>query len=397
MFKRSIKQKIISYFFKGEVILLIGARQVGKTSLIESIIHSQKIQDESLLLNCDYIEDRELLNQEKIESLKTIIGNKKYIFIDEGQKVKNIGNTLKMLVDLYKTTKQIVVTGSSSVHILHQTSEPLTGRKNVIHLYPLSIQEITQTNGKLEYMRKFEEFLLFGSYPKILNQNSQNDKIRQLKELVSSNLYRDILEFQLIRNPSVLTKLLKALSLQIGSEVSFHELGNTLGINTRTVEKYVDLLEKSYIIFRLPPYFTNKRKELSKMNKIYFYDLGIRNALINNFNILGNRTDTGALFENYIISERLKHRAYNDIYADQYFWRDYNQNEIDLIEEYNGMLHTFEIKLKKKNVKIPHSFSEVYTSEYKVINKENILDFFITDESTIKNPPLNECPHSLHQ
>lgn len=375
MFQRIIKQTILESFFKGEVIVLAGARQVGKTSLLEDIIQTEKLHDQVLFLNCDYIEEKDLLNQQKLEPLKRIIGDKKYIFIDEGQKVENIGNTLKMLVDFYKQEKQFLVTGSSSIHILDQTSEPLTGRKNVLHLYPIAVNEITNSIGELEFQKKLEEFLIFGTYPKVLTQISNEEKIRQLKELVSSNLYRDILEFQLIKNPSVLTKLLKALALQIGSEVSLHELGGLVGLDLRTVERYIDLLEKSYIIFRLPPYYTNKRIEISKMNKVYFYDIGIRNALINNFNTLENRDDLGKLFENFVITEKMKFRSYRKIYADQYFWRNYNQNEIDLIEEFEGKLHAYEIKWKKQKIAFPQIFQKSYQAEYQLISQANLLEF----------------------
>ena len=377
MYKRIIADEIYRNFFSGEVMVIVGARQVGKTYLLKRIIKNKKIKDDLVFLNCDYLEDRELLNQQKLEPLKRIIGKKKYLFIDEGQKAENIGNTLKMLVDFYKKEKQIIVTGSSSIHLLDQTAEPLTGRKRVFYLYPISASEIIEQKGELEFQKQFTENLIFGSYPKVLNQLSNEEKIISLKELASSNLYRDILEFQLIKNPSVLNKLLKALALQVGSEVSLHKLGNLIGINLRTAERYIDLLEKSFVIFRLAPYVTNKRKEISKMHKIYFYDLGIRNAIINNFNILENRNDVGQLFENYFILERMKYRSYYRLFANQYFWKNYEQSEVDLIEEFDGNLQAYELKWSKHRAALPLSFRKNYQADCYLVSRENFLDFLL--------------------
>jgi len=377
IYQRVIKKEIINNFFLGEVIMLIGARQVGKTFLLEDIIKTKKIKKQSLFLNADYLEDREILNQQNLQKLKRIIGDKKYIFIDEGQKVENIGNTLKILVNYYKQKKQITITGSSSIHLLDQTAEPLTGRKYFLNLYPLSVQEIVNQEGALNFQKKLEENLIFGSYPKVLNQISNQKKIQKLKELVSSNLYRDILEFQLIKNPAVLTKLLKILALQIGSEVSLHKTANLIGLNLRTVERYIDLLEKSYIVFRLPPFYTNKKKEITKMNKIYFFDLGIRNALINDFNSLENRNDLGNLFENYFIVERMKANSYRQMFCNQYFWKHYNKNEIDLIEDHGGQLKAFEIKWKKQKISFPKSFQENYQAKFNFVCQSNMLDFLL--------------------
>ena len=377
MYIRDITKRITKCFFSGEVILLIGARQVGKTSLLEQIVNTQEIEDKCLFLNCDYVEDRDLLNQQKLEDIKRIVGEKKYIFIDEGQKAENIGNTLKILVDYFKDNKQVVVTGSSSIHLLDKTSEPLTGRRNTFYLFPISTSELVKHEDLFSFQKKLNEFLIFGTYPKVLNQTSESEKIRQLKELVSSNLYRDILEFQLIRNPSVLTKLLKALALQVGSEVSLREIGNLISLDLRTVERYIDLLEKSFVIFRLPPLYKNKRKEMSKMNKIYFYDTGVRNAILNNFNSAENRNDMGHLFENFIISERLKFRKYNDVFGDQYFWRNYNQQEVDLIEDRDGRLYAYEIKRGKRTPDLPPSFKKDYDVEYSVISPTNMTDFLV--------------------
>ncbi len=378
MFKRILKEKIISNFFSGKVIIIVGPRQVGKTTLMDDIIDSKSINSETVRFNCDYIEDRELLNEESLKKVEKMIGEKKYIFIDEGQKVEKIGPMLKILADFYKDKKQIVASGSSSINILDKTSEPLTGRKVVYKMYPVSLDEMKLTFD-LSYIEKnLENFLIFGTYPRILSLDSYEKKINELYELTGGGLYKDILEFQDIKNSNVIIKLLKALALQIGSEVSLHEIGGIVNLDLRTVERYIDLLEKSFILFRLPPYFTNKRKELSKMNKIYFYDLGIRNAIINNFNFLDSRDDAGKLFENFIISERMKYRDYYDIHSYQYFWRNYNKSEIDLLEEYNGKLHAYEIKWNKDKVKPPLNFMETYNnSEFNLINKKNYYDFLL--------------------
>lgn len=377
MFKRLLETQIKKNLFLGKAIILVGPRQVGKTTLIEKIIN--KFGNDSFIkFNCDYSEDREMLNEQSLKKLEKIISDKKIIFIDEGQKVENIGNTLKILVDHYKKSKQVIVTGSSSINILDKTAEPLTGRKIVYKMYPISCGEISFTYDNLYLDKHLNDLLIFGQYPEVLNQDSYEQKTKELLELATSGLYKDILEFQDVKNSSIITKLIKALALQVGSEVSLSEIGGMLGIDLRTVEKYIDLLEKSYIVFRLPPYFTNKRKELNKMNKIFFYDLGIRNAVINNFNFLDSRNDVGQLFENFVILEKMKIREYNNLNAYQYFWKDYNGREIDLIEEYGGILHAYEIKWKKNKVKIPGLFQKLYNNyEFEVVNQKNYLDFLV--------------------
>lgn len=377
MFKRLLETQIKKNFFLGKVIIVVGPRQVGKTTLIEEIL---KISDKDSFIkfNCDYSEDREMLNEQSLKKLEKIISDKKFIFIDEGQKVRNIGNTLKILVDHYKKSKQVIVTGSSSINILDKTAEPLTGRKIVYKMYPISCQEISSTYDNLYLDKHLSDLLIFGQYPGVLNQNSYEGKTKELLELATSGLYKDILEFQDVKNSSIITKLLKVLALQVGSEASLNEIGGMLGLDSRSVEKYIDLLEKSYIIFRLPPYFTNKRKELSKMNKIFFYDLGIRNVVINNFNFLDSRNDVGQLFENFVILEKMKIREYGNLNAYQYFWKDYNGKEIDLLEEYGGVLHAYEIKWSKDKIKTPGLFQELYENyEFNIINQKNYLDFLV--------------------
>lgn len=377
MFKRLLEVETKKNFFSGKAIIVVGPRQVGKTTLIEEILKAP-YADDFIKFNCDYSEDREMLNEQSLKKLEKIISDKKFIFIDESQKVQNIGNTLKILVDYYKKSKQIIATGSSSINILDKTAEPLTGRKIVYKMYPISCREISLTYNNLYLDKHLNDLLIFGQYPGVLNQNSYEGKMKELLELATGGLYKDILGFQDVKNSSIITKLLKAMALQIGSEVSLSEIGRMFNLDSRTVEKYIDLLEKSYIIFRLPPYFTNKRKELSKMNKIFFYDLGFRNAIINNFNFLDSRNDAGQLFENFVILEKMKIREYGNINAYQYFWKDYNGKEIDLIEEYGGFLHAYEIKLSKEKIKEPGLFQKLYKNyKFNTINQKNYLDFLV--------------------
>ncbi|MCK9272848.1 ATP-binding protein [Candidatus Gracilibacteria bacterium] len=378
MYKRILEEKIKNDFFSGKIIMLLGARQIGKTTLVEEILKKNYHENDIVFFNGDYNDDRELLSENSLKKLGLYIEDKKIIFIDEAQKIQNIGNTLKIIFDKYKDQKQLIVTGSSSINLLDLTSEPLTGRKIVYMMYPISIGEIKNTYDVKDIYSSLENLLIFGSYPAVLNKTNITDKIKTLKELSSSSLYRDILEFQQIKNSYVIMKLLKLLALQIGKEVSINELATNLGVDTKTVDRYIDLLEKSFIIFRLPPYFTNKRKELNKSNKIYFYDLGIRNSILGDYNFLENRNDIGELWENFLITERIKKNEYAEKYLSKYFWRTYNQSEIDYIEEYDGKLHAYEFKWGNKLVKVPKSFIEAYPdSSFEVINKDNFLDFVL--------------------
>lgn len=264
--------------------------------------------------------------------------------------------------------------------MLDNTQEPLTGRKYAYNLFPLTLEEIFPANNQLKMLKTLESLLVFGSYPEVVSQRSFNDKQELLQELASSYLYKDILTFQQIKSPDVLLRLLKALALQIGSQVSYSELANTIGIDKKTVEKYIDLLEKSFVVFKLSPYTKNKRREISKLKKIYFYDLGIRNAIINNFNFFENRNDIGDLWENFIISERMRYRAYHKIYANQYFWRTYDGSEVDLIEERSGKLEGYEftwnVKQAKKKLS-PMSWLDYPKSSWRIITSRDLNGFVI--------------------
>lgn len=372
MFKRTIQPKIEKDFFKGKIIVVVGARQVGKTTLVDEIIKNfPKIVKR---FNADDPADREIFQDKNLDILKQIVGISEVVFIDEVQKVRDAGNILKLLVDHYKKDKQFIVTGSSSLNLLDAANEPLTGRKFTYQLFPLSLEEIYQRD-LLGIKKNLESHLIYGMYPDVNRQTSFDDKARILREIASSYLYKDIFDYQEVRNPQVINSLLKALALQIGSEVSYSELSKLIGLDLKTIARYVDLLEKSYVVFRVGPYSTGKRREISKNKKIYFYDVGIRNSVIDNFNGLDLRNDTGALWENFLIVERMKYRTYHNIYTGQYFWRTYDGAEIDLVEERGGRLYGYEIKWSRKKTTAPEKWQEYRNSSYVVINQDNLPGF----------------------
>lgn len=372
MITRSIQSQIEARLFKGKIIIIYGARQVGKTTLIKSI--QEKFPEESLYLNCDESDIRDLLTEPNSTKLKNIVGRKKIIFIDEAQRVKNIGLTLKLFADELKDC-QVVATGSSSFELSNVINEPLTGRKYVFTLNPISLKELVGTFGWIETNRLLEERIVFGMYPEVISKPDEKKVI--LKEITKSYLFKDILTFQGIRKPEQIEKLLLLLAAQIGNEVSYNELANTLGLDKDTVGKYIDILEKAFIIFRLHPFSRNIRTEISKMRKIYFYDTGIRNALLSNFNSLNKRSDTGMLWENFLISERLKNNLSNNIEFKSYFWRTSQQQEIDYIEEVNGELYVYEFTYNyKKRKQISKTFINNYNPKsHLVVSTNNYQDF----------------------
>lgn len=370
--KRSIAQEIQDRFFQKKAIIVLGPRQVGKTTMINEIIESQELP--VLYLNGDEADVRELLSNTTSTRLKTAIGTHKLIFIDEAQRIENIGITLKLITDQIKDV-QVIATGSSSLELRNVINEPLTGRKYEYHLYPLSFSELVNYHGWLEEKRLIEHRLIYGYYPEIVTTSGNEAELLNL--LADSYLYKDILLLGEINKPALLNKILKALALQVGSEVSYNEIGQLVGSSSQTVEKYIDLLEKSFVIFQLPSYSSNVRNEIRKGKKIYFYDNGIRNSIIGNFSGLNQRTDTGALWENFLISERIKVLSMNSIRANRYFWRTTQQQEIDYIEEVSGNISAFEFTWNPKTKKrIPKTFTENYPNcPAKIITSENYNEF----------------------
>ena len=375
MINRANNLQFKQWMFRGKVLILIGSRQVGKTTLI-SEISKGFAQDDVLFFNCDESDVRAVLENSSSTVLKSFIGSKKLFIIDEAQRVKGIGLTLKLIADTLKDV-QVIATGSSAFDLRNELEEPLTGRKIVIELFPISTQEMVNHTSYIEEKRMLEQRMIYGMYPEIINNPTDAKKL--LKELSDSYLFKDILSYKDIRQPDALRKLLTALSLQVGSEVSYNELGNLIGLDKETVERYIDLLEKSFVVFRLTSLSRNGRNELKKSRKIYFYDNGVRNAVINNFNPLSLRADVGDLWENFMISERKKTLHYNQIFANTYFWRTHTQLEIDYIEEREGKLFTYEFKwCDKKKAKIPKLFSELYPeNEFELINAKNYMENFV--------------------
>lgn len=372
MINREILTSVESKMFKGKLLIIYGARQVGKTTLIKKI--GEKFNGTSLYLNCDEPDIRATLIEATSTKLKNLVGQKKLVLIDEAQRVKNIGITLKLLVDQLNDV-QVIATGSSAFELSNIINEPLTGRKYEFHLYPISMRELSNNFGWLETNRLLEERIIYGMYPEIIL--NPNEKKNLLKEITRSYLFKDILSYEGIRKPEILEKLLIALAAQIGSEVSYNELSNTIGIDKDTITKYIDILEKAFIVFRLSPFSKNIRTEITKMRKIYFYDTGIRNALISNYNNLETRNDKDALWENFLICEKLKMNAALNIDLKSYFWRTSQQQEIDYIEDIEGSLNAYEFTFnEKKKKQISKTFLNAYkTKTNSIINRKNYNRF----------------------
>ena len=372
MIERTQESAIKSLIGSNKAIILMGARQVGKSTLLHSLLDG----DESVLwLNGDDDDVRELFRSISSTRLKAIVGNRKTVVIDEAQRIEDIGLRLKLITDQMPGV-QVIATGSSSFELSSKVNEPLTGRKRELKLFPLSFREMVSHTSFLEERRMIPHRLIYGYYPEVVC-NPSNEKV-VLKELTDSYLYKDLLSFDTLRKPDVIVRLLKALALQIGSQVSYNELASLLGLSSKTVEKYLDILEKSYIIFRLGSFSRNMRNELKLSRKIYFWDLGIRNALIGNMAPLENRNDTGALWENFLIAERMKYNSYSNSFAQSYFWRTKDQSEVDYLEEEDGNLSAYEFKWNpaKSKTKCPASFAAAYpSSTYRVITPDNIEEF----------------------
>ena len=354
---------------------MIGARQVGKSTLFKLILEKQDYK--ALQLNCDELEVRNMLSNINTAELRLLIADNRIVVIDEAQRVENIGMTLKLITDNFPEV-QLLVTGSSSFELQDKLNEPLTGRKYEYHLYPISTAELMASNGLLGVKQTLEQRLVYGSYPDMLNH--ADDAKELLMNLAGSYLYKDLLTLESVRRPVLLGKLLTALALQVCSEVSYNELAQTVGTDNKTIEKYIDLLEKCYIVFRLNGFNRNLRSELKKSKKIYFFDNGIRNAILQNFAPLSLRQDAWALWENFIISERIKRNHYSGLYVNSYFWRTTQQQEIDYVEECDGQFSIFEMKWnpRRANTQFPSSFlTAYYVKEKAVVTPENWIEWVV--------------------
>lgn len=353
----------------------MGARQVGKTTLLRQIFE----KEESLLwLNGDETDVQALFKDISATRLKAIFGNKKYIIIDEAQRIPDIGLRLKLITDQIPDI-QLIATGSSSFDLANKVNEPLTGHKWEFKMYPLSFGEMVNHHGLLDEKRLIPHRLVYGYYPEIVaNPGDEKDLLKQLSD---SYLYKDILMWELIKKPDRLLKLLQAIAYQVGSQVSYSELGQICGMDSKTVEKYISLLEQTFIVFRLSSFSRNLRNELKNSKKIYFYDNGIRNALIANFSQVETRTDVGALWENFLISERIKFLHYSNAWTNYWFWRTKEQKEIDFIEESDGLIKAYEFKWNPDaKYKKPSLFLDNYTgSSFEVIHRDNVETFLLPD------------------
>lgn len=371
MITRQLENNIKDKLFKGKAILLIGARQVGKTTLLKKVFENA---EDVLWLNGDDLEVRLYFNNITVEKYRSLIGKAKIVIIDEAQRIENIGLKAKLITDNFSGI-QLVLTGSSSFELANKINEPLTGRKWEYQLYPMSFKEMADANGLFQEIKKLPIRLVYGSYPDVINNPGNERDI--LKQLTNSYLYKDIFEWERIKKPDMLVKLMQALAFQVGSEVSLNELSGLIGIDKGTVEKYITLLEQTQVIFRLPSLSRNLRNELKMSKKIYFYDNGIRNALINNFSDIELRNDIGILWENWMISELKKKNHYQSNNCNSYFWRTTQQQEIDYIEESDGKMTAYEFKWNpSKNAKVSKTFLQSYSvAEVKTINRENYFEF----------------------
>jgi predicted AAA+ superfamily ATPase len=369
MILRRLAPKIQSRLGKGKAIIIVGPRQVGKTTLIKNILENE----DYLFLDADDPTVRNFLTNPNTEQLKSILGKHKVVFIDEAQRIENIGITLKIITDQFKDV-QLIVSGSSAFELSSKLNEPLTGRKWEYQLFPISWKEFEDNVGFIKAEQQLEIRIIYGMYPDVINSVGEESEI--LKQLGDSYLYKDILAISSIRKPEVLEKLLQALALQIGNEVSYNELSQLVGIDKNTVSNYIDILQKAFVLFKLGSFSRNLRNEIKTNQKIYFYDTGIRNMIIGNFNALELRQDKGALWENFLISERMKKNTYSGSLAKPYFWRTVQQQEIDYVEETSGQITGHEIKWNAKaKAKIPKLFKETYTAETIILNRENFRTF----------------------
>lgn len=378
MIHRTLEEKIAPLLRGNKAIIINGARQVGKSTLLKMLLDDSR---DALWLNGDDTDVQEMFSGMSSTRLRAVIGNKRLIVIDEAQRIKDIGLRMKLITDQMDGVL-VIATGSSSFELASKVGEPLTGRKTEFRMFPLSFVEMVRHTSFLDETRMLPHRLVYGYYPEIVTNNGNEKAL--LKEISDSYLYKDILALDGISKADKLTRLLKALALQIGSQVSFNEIGELVGLSPKTVERYVDILEKAYIVFRLGSFSRNLRNELKASRKIYFWDTGIRNAVIGNLAQIENRNDVGELWENFIISERMKQNSYSGSFAQTGFWRTRQQREIDYVEEEDGRLRAFEFKwnVRKANVKCPEAFSSAYPeASFKVITPQNIEEFLTLNQS----------------
>ena len=369
MYSRFLYEIIHKRINTGKAIILIGPRQVGKTTLIKEILESK----DYLFLDGDDPKTRTILNEPNTEEIRRIIGRYKFIFIDEAQRIEGVGLTMKIITDQFKDV-QLFTSGSSSFDLANKINEPLTGRKWEYQLFPISWEEYENHHGYLHSEQQLKNRLLYGFYPDVLN--NAGDEISILRNLVNSYLYRDILAHSNLRKPEILDKLIQAIALQVGSEVNYSELAQIVNVDKNTVSKYIDILQKGYIIFKLGSFSKNVRNEIKTNKKIYFYDNGIRNMIIGNFDPIDLRTDKGAIWENFLISERVKQIEYKQSLARIYFWRTKQQQEVDFVEDIGGKISGYEFKWNdRKTKKLPKTFTDAYNAESNIISRKNFREF----------------------
>jgi predicted AAA+ superfamily ATPase len=369
-YKRKIEEKIKKELFKGKIIILYGPRRVGKTTLVKEILKDHG--EAGFYVNCEAAPNLTALTSADPRLIKDFFKGAKLAILDEAQKVPQIGAALKLMIDTFPET-QIIATGSSSFDLVQKISEPLTGRARRFFLYPLDLQEIAASENRFAADSRLEKFLRFGTYPSVVDLDEKAAAV-ELAEIAENYLYRDALSFESLRKPDLVKNLLQALALQTGGEVSINELANLLKHNARTVERYLQLLEESFVIFRLRALSRNPRNEIARSQKFYFYDLGIRNHLIQNFNQISLRQDAGALWENFCVAERMRHNVNNDIGANYYFWRTYDQKEIDLIEERGGRFLALEFKLREQKTTAKKFLKSYPNSKFSQITRQNYWD-----------------------
>lgn len=369
MIKRILEKTIADKLFKGKTIVVIGARQVGKTTIVREVLRNK----EYLFLDGDDPLIRRQLDNPNTKEIETLIGRHNLLFIDEAQRIDNIGLTAKIIHDQFKSV-QLIISGSSAFELQNRTTEPLTGRKFEYFLFPVSYEEYEDSVGFLDASRDLENRLIYGFYPDVINNRGEEREI--INEISRSYLFKDILTLGNIQKPEVLEKILRALAFQLGNEVSYNEIAQITGVDKNTVSSYIHLLELSFIVYRLNSFSRNLRNEIKTNQKVYFYDNGVRNSLIQNFNPIEMRNDIGALWENFLMSERLKYIHYHKKYRNRYFWRTRTQQKIDYVEEFDGGIYGYEFKWSPKSkAKIPQSFVSTYHAEVEVIHRDNFRNF----------------------